>query len=248
MTRVEGAGVTRRSALTGSGAVLASGLPACGREVITETLTLRVTLTAEAKGETYSNATVITKQTRLVVGGSASGGYKRHAPYVDLGSNGVLFLPFTGGGFPQLALGSLIHPAYGIKSDVHALKYTENYIMSRLGIHPFDLDRYPTELDGYTPQNERGKLRVGFIYFPDRLDPNSARWKSRPVLLEQHGIFVKSVTFEAVKLPETDDIDQLLPWIKNKTINDTLSVNTTYPPDESAHAHVVKIYQLKGLL
>ena len=242
-------GVTRRAVVAGGAVALASGIPACA-EVITETLTLRVTLTAEAKGQIYSNSTVITTQTRLVVGGSVSGAYKRHAPYVDLGSSGLLFLPDTANRHPQLGFRPLIHPAYRLKKDADKLKENERSIMSQPGIRPVDLDKYPTELDRHTPQKERGKLYIAYIYFPNRLEKAAARWKSRQQLGEQHGIIVKGLTFESVDLPITNVIETLLPWIRGREPKELLFRDTGRVPWDGplTEGVAVAVYNLVGEL
>ena len=91
---------------------MAVSVSGCAK-VNTETLTLRITLTADVGGQTYSNSTVVVTQTRDVVGGSVSGGYKKHAPYVDLGPEGIVFCPRVGDADPQNGFGRYIHAAYG---------------------------------------------------------------------------------------------------------------------------------------
>jgi hypothetical protein len=223
---------------------MALSIPGCG-QVVTQTLTLRVGITATVSGQSFSNETVIMHQVRHTVGGGVSSSYRHHAPYVSLGNRQILFLPQMGGNQPEVGFMYLMYMAYGVTGNIERLADDEKAIVGSNRVFTVDLEEAARQA-----VKPKYPAKASFIHFSDRLDKSSARWKTIKQLDDDFGIEIKAITFEAVQLPLTNVIKQLLPWI-DLSRDDPLSHDALAQkndPDASGrpYRHTVYTYNLRG--
>ena len=165
---------------------------------------LRVTLEVEANGAAVTSSNVVKmRYSTGVTGTTLRVEFGGHAPYIRVGENGLLLLPFDGGTMPQLGLRDVIYKTFKLaESTSKNMPMTDHLapISSSRGEMTYPLD------DKVTP-------RIVFIYLPDRLTASTARRKSIDELAKDYGIIIKAIRLQAVSERVTNTIKSVLPWI-----------------------------------
>lgn len=240
---------TRRGLVTGLGAAgMAVGLGGCDyREYLYPSLRVRLLckITAEVDAKVYSNGTVF--EILYWDDGLFNLEWKRHAPYCDLGSHGVLFWDRNGGG-ESLRPFTIVRGIFGDSGDRGRLKMSEFVRLWRKLSEPIPVNLEPKHVhkDRYS--------YIGLVHIWDRnlrardagssakVIENGARRKSVQDLRKE-GIEVTSITFEHTTAPITDVFNKVLPNVESDRRNATLLSDGQLPTNQ-----LLKVGHLVGAL